>query len=80
MHPNRPCGFCGSTRFGVVDDLRLDIVCDAKLSGGNVLKFSPFSAVVCAQCGATHLFVKPGRSGLLEAVRYRVVDVPPATP
>jgi predicted nucleic-acid-binding Zn-ribbon protein len=73
MRPTQACPWCGSTRFGIVKDLYVEIVSDEKVGHGNVIH-PRFSVVVCGQCGVTHFFASR-EAHVLSLLKHDVVDV-----
>ncbi len=71
MKPTLPCAACGGRSFGVVKNVRLDLVTSAKKGFGNVLH-AMFTLVVCAGCGASVFHAKPE---LLEDLEHERVSV-----
>lgn len=74
MKPENPCHYCGSTRFGVIEDARFELLSEAKIKFGNVLH-PEFTVVVCMGCGETSFFSKSGSQHLLELCRHEIVEL-----
>ena len=70
--PISPCPHCGSTRYGIIDNLWMEMVSESERDYGNTLKFR-YTARVCSGCGATTLFARSGKGGLLESDYIRIV-------
>lgn len=73
--PKSACFNCGAMKFGVVRDISLEVVCDAKRGWGNVLH-PHFDAVVCTGCNMTQMFMRETEDHLLEACAHEVVEIP----
>ncbi|TAL29620.1 MAG: hypothetical protein EPN93_21260 [Spirochaetes bacterium] len=67
--PTPLCRDCGSSRFGIIEDLWMEMVSQSENDSGSTIKFM-YTARVCAGCGATTFFAK---GGLLEKVKHRIV-------
>ncbi len=74
LKPTKACTFCDSTSFGVVDEIWLDLVCDAKKARGNTVH-PRFTAIICKGCGQTQLFMKDTEEHLLKTCHHEVVDI-----
>ena len=74
MQPSRPCAQCGSTRFALLPEFHVEMVCWKKLDGGNVLHPS-FKGHICMGCRTTTFVALPGKDSLPESVQHVVVDI-----
>lgn len=79
LRPEQPCSSCGSPRFGVVDNIHLRSTCDDRKGWSNVIQ-PRFTAVICAGCGQTRLFMADDEEHLLKTCAHEVVDVTGPTP
>jgi hypothetical protein len=67
--PTPPCRDCGSSRFGIIDNLWMEMVSQSENDYGSTLKFM-YTARVCTGCGATAFFAG---GDLLEKTAHRIV-------
>lgn len=80
--PKQACSHCGSTRFGIVHDIWMEIVCEARTNddwGSDFLR-PHFTAVVCKGCNLTQMFMRETEHHLLRVCEHEVVDVGSPTP
>lgn len=74
MRPILPCSSCGSCRFGVVDEMFVELSFFVTYTSQKTLN-APFSVAVCMGCGATTFFTKTGKDHLLATCRHEVLEV-----
>ena len=78
LTPSRPCYYCGSTQFGLVDDLWMDAGCKNKIKGEGLMLH--FAAIICTGCSATQFFMKQTDDHLLTSCRHEIVNVASRSP
>jgi hypothetical protein len=69
-----PCSCCGALKVGVIRNVWIEMISDAKKGPGNVLK-PRFDVAVCPGCGLTQFFSRKDEEFLLDACNHEVVDV-----
>ena len=67
-----PCSCCGAPKLGVIRDVWIEMISDAKKGAGNVLK-PRFDVVVCPGCGFTRFFARKDEHFLLDSCNHEVV-------
>lgn len=67
--PTSPCRDCGSSRFGIIENLWMEMISQSEDDYGRTLKFM-YTARVCTVCGATTFFAD---GSLLEKTAHRIV-------
>lgn len=75
----QPCPNCGSTKFGVVYGLCVEMISEAKKGSGNILQ-PRFDAAICMGCNLTQMFMREGPSHLLEACDHEIIDLSSPNP
>jgi len=76
---SKACSVCGSTRFGVVKEVTMELASGAT-KGWAVNARPEFDVVVCVGCGWTQFFMRPGKEHILESCRHEVVELASKTP
>jgi len=83
MTTNQPqfqaCSYCGSLKFGVVRNVWIELVSDAKATRGKVVR-PRFDVVVCQGCGLTQMFARKDENYLLDTRKHEVIDLSSPNP